>query len=276
MNKKSLKSVFMVDTCPCGLYVFNDMVKSREHDRYVYFSDYASNPLGTKPASEIESLVKEWLKIPSVLGMTEGAETFVSCNTASIALSKSDFDEDDVYTTVEGMKILARKAAQEDVTAAVVLGTKYTVNSGKYAEILQSEGIERVKGVAGTNLERVIAAGDFDNRQMVKEAMLEDTGGADLFNEKFVMILSCSCFEYAKDVLSELYPQAVFLNPVRNIIGISEERTNDAQGKRDDVSIIFSGDENRRKSILKFVGFHKMECRILHISELNKHRPDGP
>ncbi len=276
MKNESLKNIFMVDTCPCGLYVFNDIVAGKDYDRYIYFADYASNPLGTKPAAEIESLVKEWLKIPGHLEMTADTETYVSCNTASIALTKSGFEDDSVYTTVEGMKVLARNAAENGVRAAVILGTKYTVNSGKYAEILKSEGIDNVKAVAGTNLERVIAAGDFDNPEMVRDAIQTDTGGADLFNEKFVMILSCSCFEYAKDVLAELYPQAVFLNPVRNIIGELEERVDNVKDRKDNVSIIFSGEESRRKSILKFVEFHKMDCHVLHISELEKQSPSGP
>ena len=205
-------------------------------------ADFSVNPLGVLPPAEHEGgdgvpvtaippssldrifrVLQSWDGIAAEVAAAEGDETslltVLGCNTASVGhAALSDSQRGRLPRLRRSMVSLVR-----DSLAAIpaqpgqrlgVMATQFTVASGRYQEMLArwdgAAPATTVGGLAATRTEAVVASlrhGTADGRSTIL-----DESGSFCANHDAV-ILGCTCFPLALDVLQPAAPTTRFIDP---------------------------------------------------------------
>jgi glutamate racemase len=210
--------VMFADTCLGGSTVAARVGVSAAGVRGYYLADYAVNPLGVKPPSEIGAALDRWIRAATARTRT----LVVACNTASVLLEQ--LPDLLARATTAGLRVYSMVHLLERVLAAApihgkrvcLMGTRFTVSQPVYVDRLLRAGAAEVLPLAATQTERTIAHlwHTSDDGQQQIEAEVGDT-----IRRSDVVVLACTLFPLIAPLLRELNPACVLVDPAAGIDG---------------------------------------------------------
>lgn len=250
MHTPGARPVFVADTCIGGLSVVKAMWRQGAAGQAFFMADYAVNPLGVKSDTEIATVVERWLDFAR-----QHSETLViACNTLSIRYHQlfgsitAPGGMKQVITMLDCLKAMAEAEAEHLAGKKVlVIGTAFTASQALYPEALQTAlpGTQ-VATVAATELERSVAR--FQPIESKDTSVLTRKLRQAIRNTD-VAILACTCFPMVKDMLQEMFPGVVFLDPGTYCTGLLQETVN-TQDRRLRISV--EGDAVSKERVIGF------------------------
>ncbi|MCB9818918.1 glutamate racemase [Candidatus Nomurabacteria bacterium] len=185
-----------------GLTILKVVAKELPQYDYVYYGDTANLPLGDKTEEEIYQLTKAGVE---ALFKKDCLLVVIACNTASaetLRRLQDGFLKDNypdrrilgvVIPTVEAL-------INSDSTSTLLIATKRTVESGKYALELQNRSPRKIKlySVPTPELVPLIESGDRAEALSKAIVTIEEEKGSNQFD---TVILGCTHYTKLKDGL---------------------------------------------------------------------------
>ncbi len=190
---KSKSTILIADSCYCGISAMPSILRTVRDKNVIFLADYRFNPFGLKSQGMIASLVKEWENhfLPYNL-----EHIYIACNTASIAHrneNRAPFSVpvDDMISALNR----ASSARQLSSKTVSVFGTKLTIESNAYQNILSKETGLPVSGVVGTYCER-------DAAGMEERLSAQAIEEIKSIPQTDVLFLACTCFVYLHEEIA--------------------------------------------------------------------------
>lgn len=253
--KSTKGKILIFDSCAGGFGVMNSMLSWAGDYEIIFIADYEMNPFGVRPKSEISDIVISWFdNYISSLEYEDVKLVVIACNTASIASKEVVEKLQEKYkipivTTIDSLK-LSLQHNIEDIKGRNVgiFGTKYTIESGLYAKIVEQYNPTNIYNIIGTKSESSVAKG-FCKEEEGKKVIAEELKPYEK-SQISTLILGCTCFELIQDTINEQFAQNItFINPghfvserAKHILRITEDIQTDVKNikiistKLDDIS----------------------------------------
>ena len=138
-------ALVIADSCAGGLSVLQKLLPLANGYKVLYLADSEFNPFGLRSESEISGIVSSWIMMLEENHQHPDSLIIIGCNTASIAISRYPPALRRVpgfgyISLTRAMERLAEDIKRLGLSNTVLLGTRYTVNSGHYNQILSGKG----------------------------------------------------------------------------------------------------------------------------------------
>lgn len=230
--------VAFCDTCIGGSTVAAELGRPDRGLRAFFLADYAVNPLGTKSSGEVRAALERWVDIAA----ERAPVMLVACNTASVLFEASkdlrrraEQRDLDVISMIDLLDSLLQK---DDVrgTRVCLMGTEFTVDRPAYAERLERAGAAEVVRLAATRTERAVARLEHataEGRATVRREIAKPVAAVDS------VVLACTCFPLVGDLIAEINPRALRLDPGYEIRSATHWP---GRGGRNRLTLAFTGD----------------------------------
>ena len=210
--------VVFCDTCIGGSTVASNLAQPGTGLRALYLADYAVNPLGVKSDDEVRDALNRWVDVAAGQART----MTVACNTASVRLEDSPGVRNraarrdlKMLSMVDLLDLLLLKAgAALGGKRVCVMGTEYTVGRSVYEQRLRAAGATDVVPLGATFTESTIA--HLRHRSPEARAAIRDEIGRSL-SDADAVLLACTCFPLVSDLIDEIRPGILQLDPGREI-----------------------------------------------------------
>ena len=198
-----------------GLTVVRELQRILPGEDIIYFGDSANCPYGNKTADQIFELSCHMLQF---LGSNGVKCTAVACNTISTMAERLRpcFD----FRIISIVEEAAKYVIREKLSSVGLIGTEFTVASGKYAELIHQGNPDcHVVGKGSPLLAALVDRGDFNQHDI----NLEITTQVDniLSREKVNdLILGCTHYPLLEEVIGD------FMGPDVTLIDSGAEAAN--------------------------------------------------
>ena len=248
-----------------GLTVVRELQRILPGEDIIYFGDSANCPYGNKTADQIFDLSCNMLRFLDTNGVKC---TAIACNTISTMADRLRpcFD----YKIISIVEEAAKYVIRENLPGVGLIATEFTVQSGKYAELIHAEKPDcHVVGKGSPLLAALVDRGDF-NRHDIN---LEITTQVDniLSREKVEnLILGCTHYPIVEENFRECYPGMNLINPALEQAKAVRDylKANDALNTKEKgtFTICTSGDPQVYVNVGKRLGlFEASELKVVHI-----------
>ncbi len=221
-----------------GLSVVKSLLESRLFDEIIYYGDTARVPYGTKDKNTI---IRYSLEALEFFKNFEIDIFIAACNTAS-AYAIEELKESaaiPVVGVVEPGVLAAVKRLEKKDSRLLVLGTKATVNSNIYKNLLNAKGYENITQVATGLLVPIVEEGLFEG-EVLASAMRHYFKNLGEFDG---VILGCTHFPLINAPLQAHFPQASLIHSGDAIVEYLNEKYN-LQSKELKTKIRYFASEN--------------------------------
>lgn len=201
-----------------GLTVVKSLIDHKLFDEIIYFGDTARVPYGVKDKNTIIRYSLEALEFFKNFDIDI---MIAACNSVS-AYAIEELKENAPFK-VSGViepGVLALKNKIKDTSASIlILGTHATINSGKYAKLLQAHGYHNIKSLAPSLFVPVVEEGLFEGHVLdtVMEHYFKDIEAPD------AIILGCTHFPLIAKAISRYFPNAVLIHSGEAVVEFLEE-----------------------------------------------------
>lgn len=193
-----------------GLIILKEVVRRLPQYDYVYYADTANLPYGDKTETDIYELTKQAIV---ELFARNCLLVIVACNTASAETLRKLQDTflHDNYPDHRVLGVIVptiEELLQTDATRAILLATKRTVESNKYAIELQKKVTNyALEQIPMSELVPLIEAGKIDEALERTIATLQNrqVGKGD------VVVFGCTHYTLLKDSLRAYFKEVTFL-----------------------------------------------------------------
>jgi len=161
-------SILIADSCAGGLAVLKPFLEWAGDYNLIYLADGEKNPFGKKTKEEVSQIVKSWLdhfKNENLHAL------IVACNTASIAIFNicNSLEREynlPIITMISGTEEVLKKNTLKITNKNIVLfGTRLTVNSPIYKNIIEKYKPKKFFCLEGTETERIVARGLLNSKE---------------------------------------------------------------------------------------------------------------
>jgi glutamate racemase len=164
------------------------------------------------------------------------------------------------WSMVDFVDVLLRSTTGLDGRRFCLMGTQFTVRHRTYYERLARAGVHDVVPLAATTTERVIAHLEH-TRPEGRRAIIAEIGHAVRTCDS--VLLACTCFPLIADLIAELNPDCLLLDPA---IGISDVLPRPHERSTNRLTIALTGavlgvDEASRYAHALFPGW-EVECIV--------------
>lgn len=244
------RPVFLADSCIGGMSVLKSLRNTGVARTAVFMADYAVNPLGVKPDSEIAVVVERWIAAAE----SESDVLICACNTLSIRYQQLLQTRDvpsrlkQIISMVDCFKAMVQCERQRLVKQRVlIIGTAFTATQPIYADILHEAvpGVV-VNSIAATELERAIAR--FEPWETESEATITNDLRDALSGADFA-VLACTCFPMARLQLAAMFPNVQFLDPGEHCARLLNER---ADEQHNELAVKITGSVVATEQVMDF------------------------
>ena len=194
LNKSN--PIGVMDSGIGGLTVVRELQRILPGEDIIYFGDSANCPYGNKTADQIFELSCHMLQF---LGSNGVKCTAVACNTISTMAERLRpcFD----FRIISIVEEAAKYVIREKLSSVGLIGTEFTVASGKYAELIHQGNPDcHVVGKGSPLLAALVDRGDFNQHDI----NLEITTQVDniLSREKVNdLILGCTHYPFLSEAM---------------------------------------------------------------------------
>lgn len=191
-----------------GLTVVRELQRLLPGEDIIYFGDSANCPYGNKTGDQIFELSRNML---SFLGEHHVKCVAVACNTISTMADRLRpcFD----FRIISIVEEAAKYVVEKKLPSVGLIGTEFTVASGKYDELIHQGNPDcHVVGKGSPLLAALVDRGDFNQHDI----NLEITTQVDniLAREQVDhLILGCTHYPIVEDNFRACYPQLALINP---------------------------------------------------------------
>lgn len=212
-----------------GLTSIPTLQKLLPNEKVVYYGDTARTPYGSKATDTIRKFA---FQISDYLVSHDVKMIVIACNTISatcIDAIRERYPQIPIIGVIEPMADrIVREAKEQDPGAIGVIGTKATVASGIYPELVHRHN-EKIKmySKACPLFVPLIEEGIIDNEIMDLTIQYYLT---DFIREHDLkkLVLGCTHYPFIRENLHRLYPELELLNPSAEVVNqvkkILEER----------------------------------------------------
>ncbi len=195
-----------------GLSVASEILKSKLFDEIIYFGDTARVPYGNKNESTI---IRYSLEALEFLKNFDIDFLVVACNSAS-SVAVEELKKEAGFP-VAGVIEAGVKALKSDKNSKILLtGTRRTINSGKYQEMLLQRGFKNVVSVATPLFVPLVEEGVIEGR-IVDEAFELYFGHINK-SEIDCVILGCTHYPFLEKSFQKHFPNAKLIHSGQAIV----------------------------------------------------------
>ena len=243
-------SIGVFDSGIGGLTVLKELRKVLPDEKIYYLGDTARVPYGEKTKELIIRYSKE---IVEFLLEKNVSAIVVACNTAT-ALALKELKETFKIPIIGVIEAGARTAIEATKNGKIgVIGTKATIQSGKYEEEIKLfnkkvEVLQKACPLFVPAVEEGILSGKLVN-QIIKTYLDDFKGKVD------TLILGCTHYPLLKDAISKIYPDIKIVDPaketaldLKEILEQNEFLKNDAK-KDEEVKYYVTDGQEKFKEI---------------------------
>ena len=243
-------SIGVFDSGIGGLTVLKEIRKVLPDEKIYYLGDTARVPYGEKTKELIIRYSKE---IVEFLLEKNVSAIVVACNTAT-ALALKELKETFKIPIIGVIEAGARTAIEATKNGKIgVIGTKATIQSGKYEEEIKLcnkkvEVLQKACPLFVPAVEEGILSGKLVN-QIIKTYLDDFKGKVD------TLILGCTHYPLLKDAISKIYPDIKIVDPaketaldLKEILEQNEFLKNDAK-KDEEVKYYVTDGQEKFKEI---------------------------
>lgn len=200
-----------------GLTCINAMQQRLPNERVVYFGDTARAPYGSKSPETIRAFSNQ---IADYLVEHDVKMIVIACNTISAWCLDALRRRHPGIPIISVIEPIAKKIAREEApgTCIGVLGTKATVASGVYANIITSRNKDiRLFSMATPLFVPLIEEGIVDH-QIMDLTIKHYADDFIRLNKIQKIVLGCTHYPFLKTNFERLYPDLGLLNPSEVVI----------------------------------------------------------
>ena len=198
-----------------GISVAKEILKAKLFDEIIYFGDTARVPYGNKNESTIiryslESL--EFLKNFDINFLV------VACNTAS-AVAVNELKKEATFPVLGVIEAGVEALKNEDKNSNILLvGTKRTIKSGKYQELLKKEGFKNITSIPTPLFVPLVEEGLLEGEITDK---IFDMYFEDINKEKIdIVILGCTHYPFLSKTFKKHFPNAKLIHSGQAIVNM--------------------------------------------------------
>ncbi len=196
-----------------GLTVAKSLIDAKIFDEIVYYGDTARVPYGSKDENTIVRYSLEALEFFKNFGIDI---LIVACNTASsYALEEmrkvAPFE---IVGVIEPGVMSIKKQNPKNDASILVIGTKATINSGKYQKMLEAEGFTNIAAIETGLFVPLVEDGIFDG-EMMESALrhyFKDTAQPDF------IILGCTHFPLISKAIGAYFKDSILVHSGEAIV----------------------------------------------------------
>jgi len=196
-----------------GLTVVKSLMEHQLFEEIIYFGDTARVPYGVKDKNTIIRYSLEALEFFKNFDIDI---MIAACNSVS-AYAIEELRENapfEVFGVIEPGALAAKNKLQNKDAQILILGTKATINSGKYTKLLNSYGYNNLKSLAPSLFVPIVEEGLFDG--VVLDTVMEHyLRGID---EPDALILGCTHFPLISQALLKYYPNTLQIHSGEAIV----------------------------------------------------------
>jgi len=190
-----------------GLSVAKEILAAKLFDEIVYFGDTARVPYGNKNESTI---IRYSLEALEFLKNFDIDFLVVACNSAS-SVAIEELRREASFPVVGVIEAGVEAIEGEDKNSNILLiGTKRTINSGKYQKMLSKKGFKNITSIATPLFVPLVEEGIVEG-EIVKNVF-------DLYFSKLnrdsidIVILGCTHYPFLSKSLKEYFPNAKLIH----------------------------------------------------------------
>lgn len=192
-----------------GLTILTEVIKLSPQIDFQYFADYKSLPISTKSPQEI----KDRLKVVCEFLFQNSDLVIIACNTASVnavrELQQNWLPQHFPTKQILGisrpiLELMQQKYSEFKTQKVSIISTPSTHYSRFYQNEIALLGFLNIESRGLFGLASSI---EIDNQAREREILLKISNNPDL------ILLACTHFPLAKDIISELFSAATIVDP---------------------------------------------------------------
>jgi len=190
-----------------GLSVAKEILAAKLFDEIVYFGDTARVPYGNKNESTI---IRYSLEALEFLKNFDIDFMVVACNSAS-SVAIEELRREASFPVVGVIEAGVEAIEGEDKNSNILLiGTKRTINSGKYQKMLKQRGFKNITSVATPLFVPLVEEGIVEG-EIVNNVF--DLYFKEIDREKIdIVILGCTHYPFLSSSLQNYFPNAKLIH----------------------------------------------------------------
>ncbi|WP_024791414.1 MULTISPECIES: glutamate racemase [unclassified Lebetimonas] len=220
-----------------GLSVASSILKAKLFDEIIYYGDTARVPYGNKNESTI---IRYSLEAMEFLKNFNIDFLIVACNTAS-ATAVEELKKEASFPVVgvieAGVKALENKNRNSNI---LLIGTKRTVNSGKYEKLLKQKGFKNIISIATPLFVPFVEEGITEGK-IINEVF--ELYFKNIEKEKIdIVILGCTHYPFLSNSLQKYFPNAKLIHSGQAIVELLKNEYNLTPKKSSSIKLLASDD----------------------------------
>lgn len=230
-----------------GLTVAKSLIDAKIFENVIYYGDTARVPYGTKDENTI---VRYSLEAVEFFKNFNIDILIVACNTvSSYALKEmSKIAPFEVVGVIEPGVMSIIKKKPEKKSSVLVIGTRATVSSGAYQNILSKFGIGNIRAIETGMFVPLVEEGITEGPVM--DALMEHYFKGE--SEPDFIILGCTHFPLISKAIQSYFPSAVLVHSGEAIVEYLEQKYSiSADKKTPEVKLFASSSPDRLKERAK-------------------------
>lgn len=243
LSRKQHPKILVADSCAGGIAVLKHLVTYFPKATFTFLADGQKNPFGIKSKKEIIDIIEDWLKYATINNFDL---LVVACNTASISISDEISRLEEKYnisiiTMIDSLLNACEANSYLINNKNVILfGTKFTVTSEVYINIIEKYNFKNIYRLSGTESEKMVAQGLFEDEVQQKK-VYEEIGLFENCNIDTI-ILACTCFEFVKYIIEKKYKNIQFINLNETLLPINNMRYSLMHYNVDNIEFVTTGE----------------------------------
>jgi glutamate racemase len=234
-----------------GLSVAREILKSKLFDEIIYFGDTARVPYGNKNESTI---IRYSLEALEFLKNFDIDFLVVACNSAS-SVAIEELRAEASFPVVGVIEAGVKAVEREDKNSNILLvGTKRTIASNKYQNMLKSRGFNKITAIATPLFVPLVEEGIVEGK-IVDEVFKLYFDGID--KEKIdIIILGCTHYPFLEKSFKKHFPNAKLIHSGQAIVKLLKDEYNIKPSKNSSIKLFASDNiKEFRQQAKKWLNF---------------------
>ena len=229
-----------------GLSVAKEILKANLFDEIIYFGDTARVPYGNKNESTI---IRYSLEALEFLKNFDINFLVVACNSAS-SVAIEELRREASFPVVGVIEAGIKAIENEDKDSNILLiGTKRTIESGKYQKLLKKNGFKNITAIATPLFVPLVEEGITDGKIVEDVFELYFSG---IEREKIdIVILGCTHYPFLSGALSSYFCNAKLIHSGQAIVEMLKKEYNLKSDKKSVIKLFASDNPKALKDFAK-------------------------